>query len=66
MKKVWSDVQNTGLLVIWLLLYKVLYQEDLTFMSAHIKSVGEKRLNARLAEHFISFSQREFNKLNNT
>ena len=23
-----------------------------------IKRVGEKRLNARLAEHFISFSQR--------
>ena len=31
-------------------------------MSAHvfefIKRVGEKRQNARLAEHFISFSQR--------
>ena len=32
-------------------------------MSAHvllnfIKRVGEKRKNARLAEHFISFSQR--------
>ena len=32
-------------------------------MSAHVllnllKRVGEKRLNARLAEHFITFSQR--------
>ena len=30
-----------------------------------IKRVGEKRKNARLAEHFISF-RNEFNKFNNT
>ena len=47
----------------------VAYIEDHTLVLMFIdsiKRVDEKRSNARLAEHFISFFRNEFNKHNNT
>ena len=51
---------DTGISFHWLVKRYIVYRilHECPCFIEFIKQVGEKRLNARLAEHFISFSQR--------